>query len=224
MPDSVRAKVENSILRLQSLFGGEFPVPGIEDVTRGKKCWGFHTRGLEAFLTFHDNGIKTEWQNDLWTITLTANMRAHFRLEHKNLANSKGTSTDLRQTPEYRFKPDAEISDFEILVGEPDIIKQALSSLLPREFNLGQNYPNPFNPTTTFSVTIPVETKITLKIFNVLGERVRCIYRGTLPAGQHQFSWNAKNDAGLAMPSGVYIYRLQTRDGLGRTGKMILLK
>jgi hypothetical protein len=74
---------------------------------------------------------------------------------------------------------------------------------LPREFLLGQNYPNPFNPTTTLQYSLPIECRVNIKIFNLLGQTVATLTDETEAAGNKSIQWNASGFA-----SGVYFYRL----------------
>ena len=89
---------------------------------------------------------------------------------------------------------------------------------LPVSFSLQQNYPNPFNPSTTIKFSIPQSDKVTLRLFNVLGQQVALLVNDYLPVGSHSTQWNASN-----FPSGMYFYRLQAR-GFTETKRMMLLK
>ena len=88
----------------------------------------------------------------------------------------------------------------------------------PRKFALYQNYPNPFNPTTTISFSLPTRQKVTLTIFNALGQKIISLVDDILDAGNHSLQWQADN-----MPSGVYLYEI-TSDTHTVTKKMILLR
>ena len=85
-------------------------------------------------------------------------------------------------------------------------------------FVLNQNYPNPFNPSTIISYSIPSEGKVTIKIYNVLGQEIKTLINRTETAGNHQIIFNAGN-----LSSGIYLYRIQAGD-YTQTKKMILLK
>jgi hypothetical protein len=101
---------------------------------------------------------------------------------------------------------------------------------LPREFVLHQNYPNPFNPTTKIPYTVygsqfvvhrPIPT--TLKIYNVLGEKVRTLLDEPKKAGTYEVIWDGKDDQGKEVASGIYFYRLKVGNQ-SLTKKMLLLR
>ena len=95
---------------------------------------------------------------------------------------------------------------------------------LPTEFNLGQNYPNPFNPTTTISFSLPKEAPVTFEIYNMLGVKIRTLMAGqTKSAGLYSVAWDGRDDAGVSMSSGVYLYRISAGSFLA-SKKMTLLK
>ncbi len=93
----------------------------------------------------------------------------------------------------------------------------------PSVFELSQNYPNPFNPSTTINFNLAVDSKISVKVFDLLGQEVSSLLNTTLPAGAHNVNFNA---AGLN--SGVYFYQLDASgvDGsnFSSVKKMILTK
>jgi len=96
-------------------------------------------------------------------------------------------------------------------------------SKFPKTFELANNYPNPFNPSTTIHFAVPSTGAISLAIYNMLGQQVRMLVNGTVSAGYHDVVWDARDDNGKAVESGVYFYRLQT----GTTAlikKMLLIK
>ncbi len=92
----------------------------------------------------------------------------------------------------------------------------------PTSFVLYQNIPNPFNPSTRIPFYIPASAEVAIDVFNVLGQKVRTVYRG-VTQGQRDVLWDGLDDAGNAVSSGVYIYRL-TAPGTVQSRKMLLLK
>lgn len=89
---------------------------------------------------------------------------------------------------------------------------------LPEKASLDQNYPNPFNPSTTIRYAVPESGKVTLEVYNLLGQRVAVLIDDVMQAGTHQLSFDARN-----LASGVYLYRLNT-SGQVLTRKMTLVK
>lgn len=94
---------------------------------------------------------------------------------------------------------------------------------LPTTYGLGQNYPNPFNPTTTISFDIPKAGAVKLEIFNMLGQLVATPYNGAAQVGTIEIEWDATDNGGNKVASGIYLYRL-TADNFTETKKMTLLK
>jgi hypothetical protein len=89
---------------------------------------------------------------------------------------------------------------------------------VPVEKSLLQNYPNPFNPTTTISFSLPSRSRVSLKIFDVLGREVATLVSEYLAAGIHTRQWNA-----AGFPSGTYFYRFQAGDFID-TKRLVLIK
>ena len=89
---------------------------------------------------------------------------------------------------------------------------------LPSAFQLENNYPNPFNPTTTIGYEVPFTSKVSLKVYNVLGQEVATLFEGVRQAGYYKASFNGSN-----LTSGVYFYRL-TANNFVATKKLMLMK
>jgi hypothetical protein len=83
-----------------------------------------------------------------------------------------------------------------------------LEAEIPQRFELGQNYPNPFNPSTIIAYQLSEAADVDLAIYNVVGQRIRVLAEGALPAGRHQVMWDGRDESGQAVSSGVYLYRL----------------
>ena len=98
-----------------------------------------------------------------------------------------------------------------------------VSEFLPREFFVSPNYPNPFNPVTTIKYDLPIASNVELVLYSLLGGRVRTLLTGVQPAGFHEVQWDGKNDAGIPVTSGMYIYQFIAGD-YRMVRKMILLK
>ncbi|MBS1272514.1 MAG: Sporulation-specific N-acetylmuramoyl-L-alanine amidase [Candidatus Marinimicrobia bacterium] len=103
-------------------------------------------------------------------------------------------------------------TDVEVGIETPSL------STVPNEYQLKQNYPNPFNPTTKIEYTLPNDSKVRLTVFNLRGEIVRSLVAGYQSAGYHTVEFDASE-----MPSGVYLYRLESPE-FTSTKKMSVVK
>lgn len=96
----------------------------------------------------------------------------------------------------------------------------------PLDFDLKANYPNPFNSQTTIKYSIPREmdkAMAMLTIYNMLGNRIRILVNGIQAVGQHTITWNGKDENGVEVASGMYLYRLECK-GSTLNRKMLLLR
>ncbi|MDT3695496.1 MAG: T9SS type A sorting domain-containing protein [Ignavibacterium sp.] len=143
--------------------------------------------------------------------------------ENIGFINGNGTTTEIRHYTfidhdvnngcyNYRLKQ----LDFDGSFEYSNIVEVKVR--IPFEFFLSQNYPNPFNPSTIIKYSLKDDGKVSLKIFNSLGEEVRTLVNEIKPAGNYEVEFNASN-----LPSGVYIYSIQSGDFVS-SKKMILLK
>jgi len=103
-------------------------------------------------------------------------------------------------------------------------VAETTESIIPKEFSLSQNYPNPFNPVTKIRFALPARSKVTLKVYNLLGEAVLTLIDGDIPAGIHTLVFD-----GEQLSSGIYFYRLQATNAQNartftQTCKLTLLK
>jgi len=92
------------------------------------------------------------------------------------------------------------------------------NNTIPQKFALYQNYPNPFNPSTQIKFDIPVQSKVKISVFDLLGREVDVLVNGDMIPGIYNADWNATNFA-----SGVYFYRIDAGN-YSDVRKMILLK
>ena len=93
----------------------------------------------------------------------------------------------------------------------------------PSSFSLQQNYPNPFNPETTIRFVLSQPAVTTLTIYTILGQEVATLVQGAFQTGEHTIQWNGRDEAGMPVASGMYLYRLQVGAEV-QTRQMLLLK
>ena len=99
-----------------------------------------------------------------------------------------------------------------------------ITFIAPEDYRLEQNYPNPFNPNTTIQYTVPINRKVSVKIYNVNGQLVNTLVNNEMvSAGTHKVIWNGKNKNGLQVSTGMYLYSLEWA-GMRKVKSMTLLK
>ena len=135
-----------------------------------------------------------------------------FKIDSLIVDNSKVDSTTS-----YTFKNITSNHKIRVTFTSITSVRQ-LSNLIPKNYNLFQNYPNPFNSVTKIEFSIPIETYVTLEIYDVFGKKVRELIKKELPAGNYRVNFDATN-----LPSGIYYYRMVAGSFSG-TKKLALLK
>lgn len=98
-----------------------------------------------------------------------------------------------------------------------------IAGTFPEKFELSQNYPNPFNPSTSFKYSLPEAGNVTVMIYDLNGKRVTELVNNYQNAGTYEVAWNGKNDTGVQVSSGTYIYRIDAGD-YSQVKKMVLMK
>ena len=92
----------------------------------------------------------------------------------------------------------------------------------PLEYSLSQNYPNPFNPVTKIKYSLKYDSKVTLMIYNILGQLVKEIVDSFEGKGLKEVLWDGTNEFGNQVSTGVYFYKLTARQNAGfSTGDFI---
>ncbi len=130
-------------------------------------------------------------------------------------------SDNAIENEENSFSKSISIAPMEIVayVIEPDsMLSDVQNRNIVNRYSLKQNYPNPFNPATQIDFSIPISGNTRLEVYNVLGQKVATLVNKELQAGSHSYRFNANN-----LPSGVYIYKLQS-SSFSRVMKMMIIK
>jgi len=187
---------------------------------------------LTSFIATAANGqVLLEWE------TATELNNAGFSIQRSkgdgkftdlDFVRGKGTTTNKST---YRFTDKSALSgkyfyrleqvDLDGSVNYSKIVEVDLG--LPKNFALEQNYPNPFNPSTTIRFALPTYARVTIKLYNALGQQVTNIINSELDAGIHETTFNASQ-----LSSGVYFYMLEAQGANGSnftaTKRLILMK
>ena len=137
-----------------------------------------------------------------------------------SLANLPGTSMDPELLNVVCGYPDAEnpmaVSTTAVGIDEDGTI--------PNQFALHQNYPNPFNPSTQISFDIPQGGEnVMLNVYNILGQNVSTLVNGVMNPGRYTMEWNATDEIGNPVASGIYFYELRSPSFISRK-KMLLIR
>jgi len=93
----------------------------------------------------------------------------------------------------------------------------------PVQFSISNPYPNPFNPATTIQYVIPTDCHVDLVIYDITGKKVAVLESGMASAGIHEVVWDATNNNGMILGSGVYLYKFKAGN-FRRQGKVLFLR
>ena len=97
------------------------------------------------------------------------------------------------------------------------------SGLSPFKYKLNNNYPNPFNPETTIGFSVANDSKVTILIYNILGQKVATLLDGKMNPGNYTMKWKGVSDSGKELPSGMYFYEM-TSPGFHQIKKLVLVR
>ena len=167
-----------------------------------------------------------------WNTATETNNKGYF-VERKGSAdekwssisfvNGKGNSTTIS---EYSFIDKPETTgkysyrlkqvDFDGTFNYSGVVEANMTA--PKNFDLTQNFPNPFNPSTTIRYSVPVASKVTVKVFDILGKEVASLVNEMKQAGNYEVMFNASQ-----LSSGIYFYKLQA-GSFNATKKLTLIK
>jgi len=136
------------------------------------------------------------------------------------LANLPGTSMDPELLNVVCGYPD---EDNPVVV-ETNVLGVDENVSIPTEFALHQNYPNPFNPSTQISFDVPQGSELVrLNVYNILGKKVNTLVNDIVNPGRHTIVWNANDNEGNPVASGIYFYELSSSTFTARK-KMLLIR
>ena len=139
-----------------------------------------------------------------------------------------GHKQNLRENAAYQFRapePDHP-KELSFIVGKEEFIAQQTAEIpeVPSDFVLYQNFPNPFNPATTIRYGLPRTERVTLKVYNLIGEEVVTLVNDAKKeAGYHISIWDGRNKNGNIVASGVYVYRIRA-GSFSMTKKLVMIK
>lgn len=107
--------------------------------------------------------------------------------------------------------------------GDGTVIEENHEAVVPQQFSLAQNYPNPFNGSTVIRFDLTTKSQAELAVYNLAGQKVITLVDGLREAGSYTLTWDGRDESGLSLGNGVYLYRLHTGDR-EQTRKLLLLE
>jgi len=120
--------------------------------------------------------------------------------------------------PSSPYDSDSTIADMGCFYYDQSVGIGEYDEVLPNDYTISQNYPNPFNAVTIIKYELPVQSQVTIDIYDILGRKVTALANSNQPAGYHQVIWKADD-----VSSGIYFYKLQASN-YTETRKMTLVK
>ena len=97
------------------------------------------------------------------------------------------------------------------------------NNTIPEVLALHNNYPNPFNPVTNIGYDIPEISKVSIDIYNIAGNKVKTLVSKEHQPGRYKVQWNATNESGAPVATGMYIYKIRAKDFVS-VKKLLLMK
>ena len=222
-PDSVTPNaytgtaMENFSIKALNLYGTTTPTP---------------PNFLIGAVTFTDSfgvdGVMTDYL--LAHFTFTVNAVGCICLDTISTFQPGGATPGLTTPSPVTYVPQFQAKCF--VISQSVDVPEKEKSFEPEKFQLFPNYPNPFNPTTTIpfhvsckgqgaSCKTPIPT--TLVIYNILGQKVRILVDEPQKPGRYEVTWDGKDEDGNQLSSGVYFYKLKTKDFV-QSKKMLLIR
>jgi len=94
---------------------------------------------------------------------------------------------------------------------------------VPRTYSLSQNFPNPFNPLTQIRYALPKPSRVSLLVYNILGEEIAALIDAQQEPGYYRIVWDGRDELGRGVCSGIYFYRLRAGDFIS-VKRMVLIR
>jgi hypothetical protein len=113
--------------------------------------------------------------------------------------------------------------------GQTPVGVAGLRTGIPTVYQIHDNYPNPFNPSTTILYDLPQQSRVTIRVYSILGQETATLVDGVIAAGYHQVTWKGEHDGGTQVAGGVYFFRISAQSftkgtSFVQTKKMLLIK
>jgi photosystem II stability/assembly factor-like uncharacterized protein len=201
------------------------------------------TSNAQVVTVIAPNGGETWNHNSVQNITWSAGNIANVKIEYRTspgvrwqtiaasvlgslgnyswtVPNTPTTQARVRVSDVTDATP-VDSSDADFTIDSPNSVVELGG--VPTRFELAQNYPNPFNPATRISYGLPRDGHVTLTVYNALGQEIVRLLDLNQPAGRYSIQFEATNNIGVALSTGIYYYSLRSGEFVG-TKKMLLIR
>jgi hypothetical protein len=174
-----------------------------------------------------DFGVKTNIENSDVKLRIlnTRTIPSRFKVMVYDISGYQ--KMNITDTSFYSFKSHRNLSvrSFKLVIGIPEFVNEVEGEipLAPDNFHLAQNFPNPFNPGTQIQYQLPQRISVNLKIYNLIGQKIKTLISEEQDPGYYQIYWNGKDDYNREVGTGIYILRMKAGNFV-QTKKMILTK
>ncbi len=177
-------------------------------------------------------------RGEIWEFEVATNIRDKVNLTFEGIAQvpdefevwvmdeALQLSQNLRKRNQYAVAGADHPKQLKLVVGRAEFVTASLAEvkIIPTSYELSQNFPNPFNPATTIHYGLPKAERVTLQVYNLLGEEVvTLIDHESKEAGYHAAIWAGRNRHDQPVTSGIYFYRLRAGSFM-MTKKMVLVQ
>ncbi len=154
----------------------------------------------------NDDKIITKVSEDVYTYEYTDD---YFDINTGTVLDYHGHSLTTKSTEEWFIK---------IKLNNVTTGVEQTGIQIPADYSLSQNYPNPFNPLTMISYQLPINSNVSLKVYNILGQDIATLVNEQQSAGTYSVSFDAS-----AYSSGIYYFKLSS-GSFNQVRKMVLMK
>ncbi len=207
-------------------------------VTSFSDFWGADLAAAPVELSSFSASVKNGIVQLSWRTTTETNS-SKFDVERKSADNKWMKIGEVAASGNSNSPKDYNFVDKNVMVGKyqyrikmvdadgsyeySNVVETEVSQ--PTEFSLLQNYPNPFNPITTINYSLPIDSRVSLELYSLVGEKVADLVNEAQASGFYSYNFNTSN---LNLTSGVYLYKLtavsNSNEVFSESMKMLLLK
>ena len=203
-------------LMVRTATPNSFVVSGPDDLSSSASSWSGQISGPEgsmATLTYDGvlYGTGVVGVGGSLEIALTTSL--------ENVPQIQLTVSSFNMVP---YLGMLSIDGIEVVPAEPEVEEETADDL-PTHVQLRGNYPNPFNPSTRIAFDLPRDMDVRLSVYDIRGHLVKILVNESLGAGNQEILWDGSDSRGGSVSSGIYLYRLETEDGM-MAGRMTLSK